>query len=131
METLEVTSKTAIDLSKYGNKVIKRNVEIDADSTVFTQTSSRILTKNSIAVKPTNYRAVQYSDKSYILSLPMAENETGKIYEIIDPEAYLDWKIGGEQRRLYPINKMKLVKEIKQHVVNKKLYGMSFSGYKK
>ena len=131
METSEVTSKTAIDLSKYGNKVIKRNVEIDADSTVFTQTSSRILTKNSIAVKPTNYRAVQYSDKSYILSLPMAENETGKIYEIIDAEAYLDWKIGGEQSRLYPINKMKLVKEITQAAVNKKLYDMSFSGYKK
>ena len=118
-------------LHKYGDEVIRRNVNINPDRTTFTNVSSRILTKNAIAIKPYHYRSVEFSDDVYVLSLPMSADEKAKIYRVEDPNAYIDWKANGSERRLYPISKLKLVKEINQPAVNKKLYNMSFSSYKK
>lgn len=119
------------NLHKYGDEVIRRNVDINSDGTTFTNVSSRILTKNAIAIKPYHYRSVEFSDDVYILSLPMSTDEKAKIYRVEDPNAYIDWKFSGGERRLYPISKLKLVKEINQTAVNKKLYNMSSSSYKK
>lgn len=120
-------------LHKYGNQIMQRNVEYndDGESTIFSKTCTRIAKKNSIAFSPNEYRSVLYSDEVFILSIPMREDETAKIYEIVDRDAYIDSKYSGGQWRLYPISKLKLIKEIKQANVNKKLYDMSFSSYKK
>ncbi len=119
------------NLHKYGDKIIQRSIEIDKNSTVFTKTCSRIVNKNGIAIKPNEYRSVEFSDKVFILSLPMSPDETGKIYEIENTNAYIDYKLGGQERRIYPISKLKLIKELNQKQVNQKLYNMSFSSYKK
>lgn len=123
-------SKAGYKLHDYGEEVIKRNVDYDTNSTTFTSTCSRITSKNAIAIAPKNYRAVEFSDQVFILSTPMSPDETAKIYQITDPNAYIDWKTSNGERRLYPISKLKLLKEIKQPQVNKKLYNMSFSRYK-
>lgn len=123
-------------LHEYGEKVAKKILnQIGIDLTGVSN-KIRVLTpykdnEGFIVGELSRGDPIKCVKRNFFLTVPKSPEDKVGLYEIKDPDAFQPREFKNGPVRLYYLDTLRKLGEVKNQKIKDKLHGLSFSGYKK